>query len=208
MLLRERTPTTAAPPALDAETLIKEARQRQRRRRGTLAGIVTAAAAIGLFAVLGPGRPDNSRHARAQGGAGVVAETPNDVFAQDPFMGVSCGIPNSIACNRVGLTVWLRHPAISVSATIAGAPLKLDNREWSGPSRQGRRTRFAGFLQPAGITGRLHVKPDPGSPTTWGANTRVIAAIPSPPMVRFRINYGQRRTVVTQTSVFLHQGWG
>jgi hypothetical protein len=66
-------------------------------------------------------------------------------------MAVACHIPNSIACDRVGLAVWLRHPALSISATIAGAPLQLNNPDWSGPARHGRRRMFAGFLHPAWI---------------------------------------------------------
>ena len=138
----------------------------------------------------------------------AIAPASSDVLARDPYLGVSCGIPNSIACDRVGLSVWLRRPAVAVRATIAGAPVKLDDRQWSGPRRHGRRTLFAGFLQPAGIISRLHVTPDPGSPTTWEANTAVPAVLPPPEIVRLRIDYGRGRVVVTQTGVELHAGWG
>ena len=43
-------------------------------------------------------------------------------FAQDPSMGVACHVPNWIGCDRVGLAVWLRRPAIAVSATIPARP--------------------------------------------------------------------------------------
>jgi hypothetical protein len=138
----------------------------------------------------------------------AVTQSPSEVLARDPYMGVSCGIPNSIACDRVGLSVWLRHPAVGVTATIAGAPVKLDDRQWSGPRRHGRRTLFAGFLHPAGIIGRLHVTPDPGSPTTWEANSAVPAVSPPPANVRLRIDYGHGLVVATQIRVELHAGWG
>jgi hypothetical protein len=138
----------------------------------------------------------------------VIPQAPSDVLARDPYMGVSCSIPNSIACDRVGLSVWLRRPAVAVSATIAGAPVKLDDRQWSGPRHDGRRTLFAGFLQPAGIVSRLHVTPDPGSPTTWEANSAVPAVLPPPAIVRLRIDYGHGRVVITQTRVELHAAWG
>jgi hypothetical protein len=138
----------------------------------------------------------------------AIPHPESDVLARDPYMGISCGIPNSIACDRVGLSVWLRQPAVAVTATIAGAPVRLDDRQWSGPRRNGQRTLFSGFLQPAGIISRLHVKPDPGSPTTWEANRAVPAVLPPPANVRLRIDYGHGRVVVTQTRVELHAGWG
>src|SRR3954453_23491694 len=59
--------------------------------------------------------------------------------------------PNSFACDRVGLAVWLREPAVKVDAEIAGQRLQLDDPEWSGPAKEGQRAEFAGFLQPAGL---------------------------------------------------------
>jgi hypothetical protein len=135
------------------------------------------------------------------------------VFAKDPYLGVSCQLPNSIACDRVGLSVWLRRPAYAVSAAIAGAPLELNDPQWSGTERPGRRTVFAGFLQPAGITTRLHVIPDPGA-KTWMAHpgsttSSMSGAAPIPtPKVRVRIDYGHGRIVFTELNVLLSAGWG
>ena len=66
-----------------------------------------------------------------------------------------------VACDRVGLAVWLRRPALAVTATINGESLKLD---WAGdrpPRFASHRPRTAvdGFLQPAGLTTRLHMTP-------------------------------------------------
>ena len=123
------------------------------------------------------------------------------VFAQDPDLGVACRIPSWIGCDRVGLAVWLRRPALAVSATIAGSPLRLNDPMWSGPVRNGRRTMFAGFLQPAGITTRLHVKPDPGTQSWIGSHQPA-------PTIWFRISYGHGEIIVTHEDVGLRAGWG
>jgi hypothetical protein len=117
-------------------------------------------------------------------------------------MGVACHIPNSIACDRVGLAVWLQRPA-TVSATIAGAPLKLNDPTWSYVARSGRRAVYvyAGFLQPAGLTTRLHVTPEANTPTWLGSNA------PSP-TVWFRLDFGRGKVVITHENVFLSAGWG
>lgn len=128
-------------------------------------------------------------------------ESPAHVFVQDPYMGVSCSTPNSIACDRLGLAVWLDRPA-KVTATVDGGTLPLNDRRWSYVTRQGGKPLYvyAGFLQPAGLSARLHVVPTHG--TTWlGANA------PNP-LVHFRIAYRNRRIVRTQERLWLHAGWG
>lgn len=191
--------------------VIKEARRRQRRRRlaialALLAALLTSTIVFGAGGSVNPTGP--LPHSRAGPRAGPFT-SPAKVFTQDPYMGVACHIPNSIACDRVGLAVWLRRPAI-VTATIAGARLKLNDQTWSyvAHDRRGALYVYAGFLQPAGITTRLHVKPDPGSPSTWGANSRVPAALPPSPTVRFWIDYGHGDVVFTQKRVWLSMGWG
>jgi hypothetical protein len=118
-------------------------------------------------------------------------------------MGVACDVPNSIACDRVGLAVWLRRPAFAVGATIAGAPLKLNDPHWTWTERDGRQTLFvyAGFLQPAGLISRLHVVPEPRTPTWMGSNAPT-------PTVQFRIDYGHGKIVLTEEKVWLSAGWG
>lgn len=139
----------------------------------------------GLMAILGAG----------------ASTPPGAVFAQGPYMGVSCHVANSIACDRVGLSVSLARPA-AVTATIDAAPLKLDDPHWSYATRLGRKRLYvyAGFLQPAGITTRLHVVPTTG--TTW------LGADAPDPLVRFRIDYGHGDVINTQAHVSLNAGWG
>ena len=89
-----------------------------------------------------------------------------------------------------------------MTATIAGALLRLKDPRWSYVAHQGRRPLYvyAGFLWPAGITSRLHVIPD--GRATW------LGAYAPTPLVKFRIDYGHGNAVVTQEHVLLHAGWG
>ena len=203
MVVHSPLPPTLEPPAVEAPDagVIKEARARQSRHR--VVGAVVGVAVLAVVAYLGAGGgaggapSPGSRPARP---GTSTTEAAAVVFAQDPSMGVACHVPNWMGCDRVGLAVWLRHPAIAVTATIAGARLRLNNPEWSGPSHNGRRTMFAGFLQPAGLTTRLHVVPEPGTQTWLGSNQPT-------PTIWFRIDYGHR-VVVTHEDVGLRAGWG
>jgi hypothetical protein len=42
-----------------------------------------------------------------------------------PFVGVSCPRPNVTTCGRVGIAVWLAHPAQEVDATLGGHRVRL-----------------------------------------------------------------------------------
>jgi hypothetical protein len=59
-------------------------------------------------------------------------------LAVDPSaitVGVACGIPNSIVCDRVGIGVWLSQPAELVVAQVAGRLATLfppDDPAWPG----------------------------------------------------------------------------
>jgi hypothetical protein len=130
----------------------------------------------------------------------VLALDNGALFSQTPHMGVACGVPNSIACDRIGLTVWLRRPARTVTASIADTTFRLDNPTWSGPRHHGQRTVFAGFLRPAGITNRLGVITEQGS--YWdgsdGPDPQVVLTITRP---------GQPATQAW-VNVHLMAGWG
>lgn len=213
-VLTDRPPPQLDPSAVAGDVdagVIKEAHRRQHRR--WLMAVVAVLVA-GVFVVMidpgGHGRDGASPGSKSasRSSAGTMS-SPAKVFAQDPYMGVACHIANSIACDRVGLSVWLRRPAI-VTATIAGASLKLNSPDWSYVTHdsRGKLYVYAGFLQPAKITTHLHVEPDRGSPSTWGANPRIPPALPPPPTVRFRIVYGHGDVVFTQQHVWLSMGWG
>jgi hypothetical protein len=68
-----------------------------------------------------------------------------------PRMSVACPRAGSIACDRIGLVVWLRTPARRVVAKIDGRRLVLDAPRLSGPATNGLRRRFGGYLRPAGL---------------------------------------------------------
>jgi hypothetical protein len=42
-----------------------------------------------------------------------------------PYVGVSCPGPNVTTCGRVGIAVWLAHPAQEVDATLGGQGARL-----------------------------------------------------------------------------------
>jgi hypothetical protein len=149
----------------------------------------TAAASLGLSGV---GRQCHATAIRRR--PDLCAATARRLLAGPPYMGVSCPTPNSVACDRVGLAVWLRHPAKHVSARIDGRPIELDDPEWS-QTTDPRGPLFAGFLQPAGLRdsdGPLGV---PG--THWYGET------PRSAWVELRIDGHTTGLVVT-----LHAGWG
>ncbi|HEX3802738.1 MAG TPA: hypothetical protein VHV75_07875 [Solirubrobacteraceae bacterium] len=196
--------------------LIDEAWDHRRRRHRRLAFAVLLVATIaGLWAIT-TSRGNRPMTGRAAPRSTVVA--PGRVLSQSPDLGVKCPIANSIACDRVGLAVWLKQPAMSVTATIAGAPVALD---WLGDEQLltpgvGHRD-FEGYLQPAGIVSRLHIRPVEGTEVlTRHGRTELVNSRQmwfgegdaQPPLIRLTIHYADGRTVVTQLRVGLAAGWG
>lgn len=175
--------------------VIAIARARQRRRRLALAAMAAAVSAAAFGAALA--RPLSAPPASHR----AVGAAPAALLAKAPYMGVACHVANLISCDRVGLAVWLRHPALRVTATLAGRRFALDDALWSGPRRAGRRKLFAGFLQPAGIVTRLHVRTPGGR--FWSGSPA-----PPPAQVRLRVDYGGGRVLTTRVAVDLSTGWG
>jgi hypothetical protein len=187
--------------------LIGEARSRQRRRRLRLTWGIVALLATALAVRATEAAPGALWPSVRVGGVGprvFAVAAPSAVFTQEPYMGVRCPIANSITCDRIGLAIWLRHPAVHVTASIAGQPLVLD---WFGDERRvgplPARTELDGYLQPAHITTVLGVRPD--SSGMWYGDTR--ATWPSP-LVRLWITFADGKRVTTQLRVNLSAGWG
>jgi hypothetical protein len=195
-------PIRSARPGFSAG-VIDEAWARRRRRLLVVAA-VAATLAVTIVAVIAILSVHHKPSVRADSTPLRVA--PSAVLSRTPYMGVVCPVANSTTCDRVGLSVWLRNPAVAVSATIAGRPLTLDTRQarpFLAPGQRAR-TMFVGYLQPAGIVTRLHAAPD-ASPLRWWAPSPTNA--PSPP-VELRIDYGTGRTILTKLDVPLEAGWG
>jgi hypothetical protein len=183
--------------------LLGEARSRQRRRRRRLAWGVLAVLACTILiraAIAGPGPTGAGGETRTS----IPTVAPSTVFAKAPYMGVHCPRANSIACDRVGLAIWLRRPAVRVRGTIAGQPVVLD---WFGDEHrvgpQPARRDLDGYLQPAHIVARLGVHPDPHG-RWYGSQTGTWPA----PLVRLTITFADGHRVATQMHVALSTGWG
>lgn len=182
--------------------LISNARRRQRRRRVAALSFPVIAVLAGLLIASAPGGRSGQHATGARSRLPVITHEPaSRAFAQAPYMGVACHAPNRISCDRIGLAVWLRRPA-TVTASIAGKRLKLNNPTWSYVARPGHLYVYAGFLQPAGLTTSLGVVPA----SKW-TNSWLGADAPSP-LVRFQIDYGGTSIVSAEQHVYLSAGWG
>lgn len=183
--------------------LFPEARARQRQRRARVVGLVSAAlaaAAITLAATARPPSPPAPPPISAPAGTPVLA--PAAVFGRDPYMGVRCGVPNSIACDALGLAVWLKRPARRVTATIDGRALTLDQVAARGAGLGGSPpVEFDGYLRPAGLRTNLGVTPAPGT-QRWLGNPTPTAT------VWLLIDDGPGRRALTHAQVPLMAGWG
>jgi hypothetical protein len=163
---------------------------------------VRSAALIALTAfaallVLGcHAQPAGDPPARATATRSAAApERAARLLSRAPYVGVACRTANSIACDRVGVAVWLKRSAAGVKATIAGKTLRLR------PPRS-REGWWEGFVQPAGmIDGALRVTPDRGRFYWQGTHPRDVHL----GIAVTRASAGTHRTSVT---VSLHAGWG
>jgi protein MpaA len=113
------------------------------------------------------------------------------VLARPPYMGVACRIPNSIACDRVGLAVYMpkRRPAERLTASINGRPVRMKI-----PAAVATRgIYFEGFLRHAGLK---------------RGSLKVTAGKPLSAMVRITAYYRDRSSRFTVRRVGLAPGWG
>jgi hypothetical protein len=121
-----------------------------------LEGVLIATTSAWLAACTGDGS-SKSTVPLAPGDGSSKLTVP---LARDPYIGVSCvGRPNWIACDRVGLYVYLERQVAHLRASVEGREVPMH------PARGGpdARHNWEGFLHPAGlIDGPLKVKPERG----------------------------------------------
>jgi hypothetical protein len=115
----------------------------------------------------------------------------------EPFLGVACGVPNSITCDRVGVGVNLSRPAMLVMVNVAGRWVAL-SPPTDGPPDQ----LWLGYLYDAGLRhGALDVGIAPQA-TRWLGTPEVQ------PRVAVEVFF-EDGTVGTLTARgFLHPGFG
>jgi hypothetical protein len=117
-----------------------------------------------------------------------------------PYAGVRCPGANSIACDRIGLAVWLTRRPTTLRATIAGHTFTLR------PPPPGSRSRggyWEGSLRPAGMLrpGAMHVVPDAGSAFWAGRHPRAF-------WVQLTASSAHEPPASIRVRVQLRPGWG
>lgn len=176
---------------------------RHRRRRRALAqialGICLGTAAL-AYIIASHGQAPRSSVPLAEP-AGTTTLPPSAVFTRAPYMGVNCPMANSIACDRVGLAIWLKRPAISAQAAIDGRVFTMNRRGDQLVASRRPRAEFDGYLQPGGIETSMHVRPLRGT-NLWLGDSTPLAT------VWLLIDYGSGRYVATHLHVPLMAGWG
>jgi hypothetical protein len=191
-------------PGATALGVIDEARRRRRRRRAAYAATLLVVTVAG-WAVFAGGEHSPPAPRNAVRVSPRTAVAPRAVFAQAPYLGVACHIPNSVACERVGLAIWLGRPAVAVTATIGAHIFDLDMQGNGGVRRGGIGTEWAGFLKASRLfTGTLTVYSHGG---WWAGNGRGLPEAQT--SVRFILRYADGTIVrTTVPEVSLHAGYG
>jgi len=182
--------------------LLGEAWAHRRRRRQRMVGwALVACAGAGLIYAIAGRSSTSAPSAGIPEPAGTVAQPASAVFSKPPYMGVICPVPNSIACDRIGLAIWLKRPARSVTASINGRLLMMNRFGDELVSSTRPRKAFDGYLQPAGTTTTMHVRPVRGTHLWLGTPTPFES-------VWLLIDYGSGNYVAAHTRVPLEAGWG
>ncbi len=179
-------------------------------RKGIVGMVVCAVAAVAVFAPADlSSEPSTSMRAQPTS-LPVPTVAAATVLSRQPWIGVACPGPVPFnaaraltiarACDRVGLAIELRKPAMAAIATINGQTFNLDNRaESSPPLNTGKRMALAGFLQPARF---LH---GPFKTVIYRNDLRQRFTIEN---VHLMIDYGAGHTVQTSLQLLGYGGWG
>jgi hypothetical protein len=113
-----------------------------------------------------------------------------------PFLGVSCPVPNSITCNRVGIGVHLNPAATLVVVALDGRLVTLS------PPTDPPDDLWLGYLDAAGLRhGPLDVHIPP-SAELWSGTPEVH------PRVRVTVFFADGHAASLSATVLLHPGFG
>jgi hypothetical protein len=69
--------------------------------------------------------------------AGCGSSPQHASLPREPSLGLRCR-PDTYPCQRIGLAVWLAHPAQLVDATVDGHSVRLRTRPGAGSYAKGR----------------------------------------------------------------------
>ena len=115
----------------------------------------------------------------------------------EPYLGVACGVPNSITCDRVGVGVNAPAAATLVMVHVAGRWVRL-----SPPTDSPRDHLWLGYLHEAGLKhGALDVGIHPRA-TRWFGTPEVE------PAVTVAVFFGDGTVSTLTARGFLHPGFG
>jgi len=112
-------------------------------------------------------------------------------LAQPPSIGIACvGLPNLTTCGRIGIAVWLKHPARGAHAELDGASVRMHAGGFGGTGP----TYWEGYVHIDRHRLRL--------PRQWFGDkpTRLLT-------LRLSITY-RNRTGTGAVRVQLRPGWG
>jgi len=172
--------------------LISDARARQRRRQIVTVAAVIAAGLGGGLALIRSGSSPIGTPATPAG----QSVAPAAVLSSAPYMGVAC---YRRSCDWVGLAVWLQRPAVAVTATVAGQPVRLQPS--SAYPQRGAQATFVGYLRHYQRVTSTRLETIPGGPTSWSGRTPL-------PWVQLRIRSRSGATLVARLHVPIAAGWG
>jgi hypothetical protein len=109
-------------------------------------------------------------------------------LARPPYVGLACRTPNSPVCGRVGMAVWLRRPALAVTAVLAGFRVTLHAGGLGGRG-------------PKYWEGYVHLPKRALPPKSYSGDPPVFLRL----QLALRYPSGTARGRVR---AFLHPGWG
>jgi hypothetical protein len=174
--------------------LFDEAWRRTRRRRLLVAATLVAAVAVAVAVAV----------AQSAGDRSVPAAAPPATLAlpRDPGMGVACPEANGIACDRIGIAVWLDSAPRRLVARVGGRSVVLRDAHIRCGADASCPRLYQAMLQPAGLLdGALKVTPDEGR-YRWLGRHPVVGTL------TVTATYRDGSRAVATRRVPLAPGWG